>query len=381
MKNKNLITLCVSLLTTLGLVSCGAAESNSVNEPPIEVFMEPDIVSHNMKINRLATGTDANDHEYQTFGFTVLPTNSYYREVSATITFADNRNNGSQYLTATVDNSNCTVTVTMLQLFDSVATLRLTTAKASVYADVTVRLNPRYSFTCSIDGFSSDYHETGLVGSSTKNLLDFKSRFLAESFISMSDNTEVSVNPYQASLPSFSGTPSIDLTDFGASNYDSQSGVWSMPWHNYITLYNSEDGMGGFNYNGVKFACYCLLRYFNDSFDSNFVSTSDFFDSDYLEDLYEEFYDFEHGSGSYQQYQTSADMLYGVYIQGLQDYSRANNGYLHFDIDINALPFTFAFSGVSFIEVGYTQEGLMPVTVDIWNPSLTISSSESSITF
>lgn len=358
MKRMKLLPLCLSLISVLGITSCDGLKSET--ESLVEVFMEPDIVSHNMKINRLATGIDANDHEYQTFGFTVLPTNSYYREVSATITFADNRNNGSEYLTATVDNSNCTVTVTMLQLFDSVATLRLITAKDSVYADISVRLNPRYSFSCYLDCLSSDYHETGLVGSSTKNLLDFKSQFLANSSISMSDNTEVSVNPYQGNLPSFSGTPSIDLTDFGSSNYDSQSGVWSMPWHNYITLYNSEDGMGGFNYNGVKFACYCLLRYFNDSFDSNFVSTSDFFDSDYLAGLYEEFYDFEHGSGSYQQYQTTADMLYNVAIQGLQDYSRAHNGKLLFDIDINTLPFTFAFSGVSFVDVSYTHQGLIP---------------------
>ena len=382
MKNKKIILLFISFLTTLGLVSCGAIDSEVETEYPVETFFEENVVSHGMQIRNLSSGKDANDHEYKTFGFTVLPSNSYYREVSAAITFADNRNNGSQYLTATVDNSNCTVTVTMLQLFDSVATLRLTTAKASVYADVTIRLNPRYSFTCSLDAISSTYHETGLVGDSTKNYMDFKSQFLANSFISMSDNTEVSVNPYQGNLPSFSGTPSISLSDFVLDETQPGASIYVLyPFLNYVSLRDYNDGMGSFEYSCVPWACFSLLNYFNDSFGSNFNSTSDFFDEDYLSSTLDNYY-LNYYHTSHESVETNCPRNLSVsWRNSLEQYARDHNGYLYFDIDINALPFTFAFNGVSFAEVNYAQQGLMPVSVDIWNPSLTISSSESSITF
>lgn len=191
MKNKKLITLCMSFLTTLGLVSCGATDSKVVNESPVETFLEPDIVSHGIKINKLATGTDANEHEYQTFSFVVVPSSSVHKDCTASISFADNRQNGSSYLTATVDNNGGTCTVTMLDYFDSVATLKLqNNYYSNVYAEVTIRLNPRYTIKCNSFDVETLYSSSG---ADTKI-----NSYLAQNFYAdMTVNTEESTNAYQ----------------------------------------------------------------------------------------------------------------------------------------------------------------------------------------
>lgn len=191
MKNKKLITLCMSFLTTLGLVSCGATDPKAVNESPVETFLESDIVSHGMKINRLATGIDANEHEYQTFSFVVVPSTSVHKACSASISFADNRQNGSSYLTASVDNQGGTCTVTMLNYFDSVATLKLqNNYYSNVYAEVTIRLNPRYTIKCNSFDVETLYSSSG---ADTKI-----NSYLAQNFYAdMIANTEESSNAYQ----------------------------------------------------------------------------------------------------------------------------------------------------------------------------------------
>lgn len=383
MKNKKLITLLMSFLTTLGLVSCGAIDfKENISNQPIETFIEPNIESHGMKVNRLSTGIDANDHEYQTFSFVVLPSNSYYREVTASITFADDRQNPSQYLTATVDNDNSICTVTMIQLFDSVATLKLTTANQNVFSDITIRLNPRYSFSCSLAAIDSDYHETETVSGVTINCLDFKSHFLSESQISMLTNTEVLSNPYSSSLPAFSGTPSISLNDFveNSNNNDSDPYV-RYPWFQYIRLVNSGiSNNGSFRHEGMDWVCFCLLKYFNSSFDSNFNSTSDFFDESYLSSNMNDWY-LNYKSPNHNSSLTHVPPSIAVRItNSIQSYCRDNNGKLRFCIELEKLPFSFTFSGVSFIEKSFGPANFY-VDVDVWNPSLTITPESGAIEF
>ena len=190
MKNKKITLLCMSFLTTLGLVSCGATDSKVETEYPVETFIQEDVVSHGMQINRLASGVDANENEYQTFSFVVLPSTSVHKDCSASISFADNRQNGSSYLIATVDNYNQTCTITMLDFFDSVATLRLqNNYYSNVYAEVTIRLNPRYLF--EMNSFTVEQLYTS-SGNASKLFTYFEQNIS----VVMEDNTEVQVNPY-----------------------------------------------------------------------------------------------------------------------------------------------------------------------------------------
>lgn len=143
MKNKKITTLCLSLFTALGLVSCGAIDSK--DEIPQDVIETSDVETHNMEINMLSTGVDLNDHPYQTFSYVTLPSNSPYHEIDVSCYF-NGGDSCSQYLTCTHDSANKTITVTCLQPFSTLITVHLESHyNSNVFANITVHYLPKYS--------------------------------------------------------------------------------------------------------------------------------------------------------------------------------------------------------------------------------------------
>ena len=143
MKNKKITTLCLSLFTALGLVSCGAIDSK--DEIPQDVIETSDVETHNMEINMLSTGVDLNDHPYQTFSYVTLPSSSPYHEIDVSCYF-NGGGSCSQFLTCTHDSANKTITVTCLQPFSTLITVHLESHyNSSVFANITVHYLPKYS--------------------------------------------------------------------------------------------------------------------------------------------------------------------------------------------------------------------------------------------
>ena len=143
MKFKRLSKL--SLLTCSVIAFNGCSTSNSeVKEDPI-VFETGDIKASGMAIQRLMSGTDNNNHPYQSFSYETVPVNSPYSDIDVTTTFV-NGTSCSSYVTTQHDASNKTVTLTCLQPFSTVINLHSEAHyKATVYADISVRYLPKYT--------------------------------------------------------------------------------------------------------------------------------------------------------------------------------------------------------------------------------------------
>lgn len=143
MKNKKITTLCLSLFTALGLVSCGAMDSK--DEIPQDVIETSDVETNNMEINMLSTGVDLNDHPYQTFSYVTLPSSSPYHEIDVSCYF-NGGGSCSQYLTCTHDSANKSITITCLQPFSTLITVHLESHyNSNVFANITVHYLPKYS--------------------------------------------------------------------------------------------------------------------------------------------------------------------------------------------------------------------------------------------
>lgn len=193
MKNKKLITLCLSFLTTLGLVSCGASDSKIETEHSVETFIEENVISHGMKINQLSSGIDSNDHSYQSFSYVVLPSNSLYSNVDASISFLGG-SSCDEFVTLQHDSSNKIITLTCLQPFSTVINVHLEAHyNTSVYADIKVHYLPKYTqdISKSLNFYIEDLQNPGnYVESSTEEA------FLNAYSFDVSINTEnVLINP------------------------------------------------------------------------------------------------------------------------------------------------------------------------------------------
>lgn len=144
MKNNNLFKLSLLAFSVLGVVGCSNVEPTKIEEE-LFVFKEEDVISQGMKIQRLTSGADSNNHPYQTFSYETVPVNSPYSDLDVTISFV-NGTSCSDYVTAQHDASNKTITLTCLQPFNTVINLHLEAHyKSSVYADVKVRYLPKYT--------------------------------------------------------------------------------------------------------------------------------------------------------------------------------------------------------------------------------------------
>lgn len=126
MKNKLLKLLGIGLFT-LAMAGC----NSNVKVP------ESNVSEHGINVRSLGSGVDGDGHEYKTYAYVVVPSNST-TPIAASVSFADSRADGSNYLTATVDNAVKEFTITCLQAFDSQATVRIYATVGSAYADVTV---------------------------------------------------------------------------------------------------------------------------------------------------------------------------------------------------------------------------------------------------
>ena len=127
-------------LFILPLTSCGINVDNKAG------IIEAD---RGIKIKLLNSGTDANNHPYQTFTYSIYPTDAYYNSVTPSIAFADSRANGSSYLTASINSQAQECTVTCLQAFDSIATLTLTANQGGAAASVEIHYRQR-RFGCTV---------------------------------------------------------------------------------------------------------------------------------------------------------------------------------------------------------------------------------------
>ncbi len=117
------------------------------HEKMVEAFETNEVCSEviehkNLRIKRVTEGTK-NGHPFKTYSYTITPSDATYDQVNATISFADNRQNVSNYLLVSVDNQNKTFTVECLQAFDSVATIRLSAERGSAYASIAVHYAQR----------------------------------------------------------------------------------------------------------------------------------------------------------------------------------------------------------------------------------------------
>ena len=94
-----------------------------------------------INIKRLSSGTDGNGYPYQVFSYETVPT--YTKNAcNVSLSFADNRNNPTDYLTISHDVENRQITVTCAAAFDSQATITFSSGTAS--ATVTVDYQQKY---------------------------------------------------------------------------------------------------------------------------------------------------------------------------------------------------------------------------------------------
>lgn len=144
MKFKRLSKLSLLACSVIAFSGCSSSETEVKEEDPI-VFETGDIKASGMAIQRLMSGTDNNNHPYQTFSYETVPVNSPYSDIDVTTTFV-NGTSCSSYITTQHDTVNKTITLTCLQPFSTVIKVHLEAHyKASVYADISVRYLPKYS--------------------------------------------------------------------------------------------------------------------------------------------------------------------------------------------------------------------------------------------
>ena len=123
--------LCLSLLTFLTSCSANLPFNSNIDEPN-EI--------PTLNILQRTSGTNSSGFPYQTYSYEVSTIgNQTNPDMSISFSFADQRENVSDYLTGSVDKNNKEFTIVCKRDFDSVATARLyATNQPLAYADITI---------------------------------------------------------------------------------------------------------------------------------------------------------------------------------------------------------------------------------------------------
>lgn len=123
--------LATALLLCVGAVGAGLIVNNGKLSPTIpseEVVIND---GNGIAIKKAYSGIDAQNHLYQTFTYTTTPQYIANKTMNFTFTFADNRANPGNYLTGSSTYNPNTITITVLQPFNSVATAHISIGSAS----------------------------------------------------------------------------------------------------------------------------------------------------------------------------------------------------------------------------------------------------------
>ena len=142
--------LCCALLASLPLVAC--SEQSTI----IDTYENKDDAVKTIAVRSVSHYFDGNENaDCIRFSYSVQPANAKIQGVNLNITFEDNRQDGSNYLRAVLDNVNAGyINVYCYQAFNSLATLRISaTYNPSVYADVTIHYNQKFT-----EGFVGDWN-------------------------------------------------------------------------------------------------------------------------------------------------------------------------------------------------------------------------------
>lgn len=142
--------LCCALLASLPLVAC--SEQSTI----IDTHGNKNDTVETIAVKASSHYFDGNENaDCIRFSYSVQPANAKLQGVNLNITFADNRQNGSNYLRAVLDNVNAGyINVYCYQAFDSLATLRISAIyNPSVYADVTIHYDQKFT-----EGFVGDWN-------------------------------------------------------------------------------------------------------------------------------------------------------------------------------------------------------------------------------
>ena len=136
MKNKKIA--CIAL-TMVGLMAMTGCNVNNLVDTGSDVDLPTTVTSiSGINVKRMSSGTDTNGFAYQEYSYSVFPETASNLGMSASVTFADSRTDGANYLGVTVNTTNKTFRITCYAAFNSVATVRLQAIAGDAYADVQV---------------------------------------------------------------------------------------------------------------------------------------------------------------------------------------------------------------------------------------------------
>ena len=136
MKNKKIA--CIAL-TMVGLMIMTGCNVNNLVDTGSDVDLPTVVTSiSGINVKRMSSGTDTNGFAYQEYSYSVFPETASNLGMSASVTFADSRTDGGNYLGVTVNTTNKTFRITCYAAFNSVATVRLQAIAGDAYADVQV---------------------------------------------------------------------------------------------------------------------------------------------------------------------------------------------------------------------------------------------------
>lgn len=136
MKTKKMICLA---LTMVGLMAMTGCNVNNLVDTGNDVDLPTTVTSiSGINVKRMSSGVDTNGFAYQEYSYSVFPETASNLGVSASVTFADARVDGANYLGVTVNTTNKTFKITCYAAFNSVATVRLKATSGDAYADIQV---------------------------------------------------------------------------------------------------------------------------------------------------------------------------------------------------------------------------------------------------
>lgn len=149
--NKRLFSAMFATLL-MGLTACNGVKNvdPQPNDGGEYIVEKPSIA-----VRKLSSGTDNNSHNYVTFSYTITPANASDRSLITTLTWVTHNGwedpdyydaNISDYITASVNETSQTITVTCMQAFQNQANLNITCAAnsqctANIPIDYEVRLD------------------------------------------------------------------------------------------------------------------------------------------------------------------------------------------------------------------------------------------------
>lgn len=136
MKNKKMICLA---LTMVGLMAMTGCNVNNLVDTGSDVDLPTTVTSiSGINVKRMTSGVDTNGFAYQEYSYSVFPESASNLAMSASVTFADARVDGANYLGVNVNTTNKTFRITCYAAFNSVATVRLQATSGDAYADIQV---------------------------------------------------------------------------------------------------------------------------------------------------------------------------------------------------------------------------------------------------